>query len=71
MRVHTAVFKMNNPQVLLYSTGNSAQHYVAAGMGGEFGGRIETCICMAESLCCASETIMILLISYSQYKIKS
>ena len=34
-RVHTAVF---NNKDLLYSTGNSAQCYVAAWMGGEFGG---------------------------------
>ena len=31
------LFKMDNT-VLLYSTGNSAQCYVAAWMGGEFGG---------------------------------
>ena len=29
------------------------------------------CICMAESLCCSSETIIVLLIGYTQYKIKS
>ena len=34
-RVHTAVF---NNKDLLYSTGNSAQCYVAAWMGGEFEG---------------------------------
>ena len=49
---------------LLYSTGKSAQCYVAAWMGGEFGGRMYTCICTAESLCCAPETITTLLISY-------
>ena len=50
---------------LLYSTGNSAQCYVAAWMGGEFGGELDTCICMAESLCCAPETITTLLIGYA------
>ena len=50
---------------LLYSTGNSAQCYMAAWMGGEFGGRMDTCICMAESLCCAPETITTLLIGYT------
>jgi len=35
--VHTAIFKMDNKH-LLYSTGNSAQCYVAAWMAGEFGG---------------------------------
>ena len=50
---------------LLYITGNSAQCYVAAWMGGEFGGELDTCICMAESLCCAPETITTLLIGYA------
>ena len=36
--VHTAMFKMDNQQGPMYSTGNSAQYYVAAWMGGEFGG---------------------------------
>ena len=54
---------------LLYSTGNSAQHYVAAWMGGEFAGEMDTCICMAVSLCCSPE-IITLLIGYTpvQYK---
>ena len=52
-------------KVLLYSTGNSAQCYVAAWVGGEFGGRMDTCICMAESLCCPSETITTLIIGYT------
>ena len=42
---------------LLYSTWNSAQSYVAEWMGGELGGRMDTCICMAESLHCSPETI--------------
>ena len=51
---------------LLYSTGNSAQCYVAAWMGGEFGGEwIHVYVCMAESLYCPSETITTLLISYT------
>ena len=45
------------------STGNSALCYVAAWMGG--GGRMDTCICMAESLCCPPETITTFLISYT------
>jgi len=49
---------------LLYSTGNSAQSYGAAWMGAETGGRMDTCICMAESLCCSPETITKVLISY-------
>ena len=41
---------------LMYSTQNSAQCYVAAWMGREFGG-MHTCVFMAESLCCSPETI--------------
>ena len=54
---------------LLYSTWNSVQRYVAAWMGGEFGGEMDTCICMTVSLCCSPE-IITLLISYTpvQYK---
>ena len=44
-RVHTAVF---NNKDLLYSTGNSAQCYVAAWMQGEFGGEwIHVCVCLS------------------------
>ena len=49
--------------VLLYSTGDCVQCYVAAWMGGEFGGRMDTCMCVTECLCCAPETITTLLIS--------
>ena len=42
-------FKWITIKDLLYSTGNSAQCYVAAWMGGEFGGERDTCVCMAES----------------------
>ena len=48
---------------LLYGTGNSAQSYVAAWMGGSLG-RMDTCLCLAESLCCSSESITVLLITY-------
>ena len=50
---------------LLYSTWNSAQCYVAAWMGREFGGKMDTCICMAESLYCLPEMISTLFISYT------
>ena len=36
--VCTAVLKMDDQQVLHYSTGNSAQWYVVAWMGGDFAG---------------------------------
>ena len=35
--VHTAIFRRDNQQNLLYSTGNSDQRYVADWMGGVFG----------------------------------
>ena len=55
---------------LLYSTGNSGQCYVATWMGGKFGGvgvrgRMDSCICMTESLHCPSDTIKALLIGYT------
>ena len=44
---------------LLYHTGNSAQSYLAAWIRGGFGGKTDTCICLAESFCCPPETITI------------
>ena len=38
--------------------------------GGGVWGRVDTCICMAESLCCPSESITILLMAILQYKRK-
>ena len=55
---------MDNQQGLLYSTGNSAQRYVAAWVGGEFGGEWEH-VYMAESLRCPLETITTLLSGYT------
>ena len=37
MYTHHFIFKMDNHKNLLYSTWNSAQCYMAAWMGGEFG----------------------------------
>ena len=42
--------------ILLCSAGDAAQGYVAAWMGGEFGGEWVH-VCVAESLCCPPETI--------------
>ena len=58
---------------LLYRIWNSAQCYVAAWIGGEFGGEwMDTCISMAESLCCSSETITTVFVNQLYpYKIKS
>ena len=44
---------------------------LATCMGGGFWGRMDPCICLAESLCCTPEIITTLLVSYTQYKIKS
>ena len=48
---------------LQYSTGNSAQCYVAAWMG--VWGRVDTWICTAQPSCCSTETITTLLIGYT------
>ena len=57
---------MNNHKDLLYSTWNSAQCYVPAWMEVRVvWGRMDTCMCMAESLCCPPETITTLLIVYT------
>ena len=64
-----AVFKMDNQQ------GPTVWHMVLCSMlygslyGRGFGGIIDTCICMAESLCCPPETITALLIGYTPIKI--
>ena len=57
-------FKWITNKVLLYSTGNSAQCYMATWMGGEFG-RMDARIHIAGLLCCAPETITTLSISYT------
>ena len=36
--MHTAIFKMDNQQGPTYSTGNSAELYVAVWIGAGFGG---------------------------------
>ena len=48
---------------ILYSTGNSAQCLCGSLDGRGAWGRRDTCECVAESLCCPSETITTLLIS--------
>ena len=49
---------------LLYSTRNSTQCYLAAWMGGEFGGEwIQVCVWL--SFCCPLETLTTLLIGYT------
>ena len=61
MNMYTLLYlKWITNKDLLYSTGNSVQFYVAAWMGGE---RMDTCICMAESFCCAPEPITTLFVN--------
>jgi len=63
--VRTAVFKLENQQ------GPAVEHKELCSMscgsldGRGVWGRMDTCLCMAESLCCSSETITTLLVSYS------
>ena len=56
---------MDNQQGLLCSTGNSAQCYAAAWIGGWGWERMDTCICVSESIYCPPETITTLLIDYT------
>ena len=56
---------------LRYSTGDSAQMLCGSLDGRGVWGRMDTCICMAESLHCLPETITALLIGYAPIKIKS
>ena len=63
MDVYTLLYlKWVTSKVLLCSTCSSAQCCVAAQMGGVWG-RMDTGLCIAESLCCPLETVTTLLIS--------
>ena len=55
---------------LWYSTWNSAQCYGPAWLGGVLG-EMDTCLCMAESLCCPPETTTTLLINYAAKSLQS
>ena len=46
---------------LLYGIGNSAKYSVMTLMGKESEKRIDTCVCITESLCCTPKTITTLL----------
>ena len=63
-------FKWINSEDQLYSTRNSAQCYVVAWLveGGGVCGRMDTCICIPESLLCSSETVTTLLINWKIQK---
>ena len=53
---------------LLYRPWNSAQCYAVAWMGEGVGRRMDTCICITESLCCSPKTPTTLLIDCTPYK---
>ena len=63
--VHTTIFKINNQQ------GPTVQHKERCSIfcnklnGKRIGERIDTCICITESLCCTPETNTTLLINYT------
>ena len=59
---HTTIFKMDNQQGPITEQKELYSMYVATLMGGEFGERVDTCICMADSLCCFPETITTLFV---------
>ena len=58
-------FKWITNKDLVYSPGNSCSVLCGSLDGRGVWGRMDTCLCMAESLCCAPETITPLLISYT------
>ena len=64
-RANSAIFTVDNQQVLLNSTGNSAQCYAAAWVGGEFWGESIHVSVWLESLCRPPETITTLLIGHT------
>ena len=69
-QVHTATFKMEKKQ------GPTVRHRDLCSVlrgsldGKGVRGRTDTCMCMAESLCCPPETITTLLMGIFQNKIK-
>ena len=63
--VHTAIFKMDNLQGLTIQHRELCLMLCGSLDGGGVWGRMDTCICMTESLCCPPETITTLLIGYT------
>ena len=63
--MHTAVFKMDNQQGLTVQHMEFSSTLCGSLDGSGVWGRIDPCICMAESLRCSPEMITILLISYT------
>ena len=63
--VHTAVFKMDNQQAPAVQHGELCSWSCGHLDGRGVWGRMDTCICVAQSLHCSPETITILLIDYT------
>ena len=61
--VHTATLKMDNQQGPLHSTWTSSMLYGSLDGRGVWG-RMDTCMYMAESLCCSPPTIRTLFINW-------
>ena len=66
--VHTAVYKMDNQHGPTVQQKELCSILCGSLDGRRVWGRMDTCTCMAELLCCALETITTLLISYAAAK---
>ena len=71
--VHTAIFKMDNRQGLTVCHMELCSMLCVSLDGTGVWGAMDTCICMAESLCCLPETITMLFVNQlsPQYNLKS
>ena len=69
--LHTAVLKVDNQEGLLYSTGSSAQRYIAAWMGAGLGGEwMHVSVWLSPLAVHLKPPLHCLLISYIQYILK-
>ena len=68
--VHTATFKMDNQQEPTVQHRELCSMLCGSLEGRGVWGRMDPCICVAESLCCSPETITTLFVNpaISQYK---
>ena len=69
--VPTVMFKMDNQQDATVWHRELCSMYVAAWMGGTFGGEMDTCVCMTESLLLSPESITTLLTGYTSIQNKT
>ena len=68
--VCTAIFKMDNQQGPIIQHTELCSMLYAGLVGRRVQGRMDTCTCNAESLCCSAETTSALLIGYTNTKWK-